>query len=182
MRLVDAGCKSGDGRGRRRSAAPGGITNRDALKIAGATRLPRYRAWWSMLASARRPSHAAQALELGYDAVLLNTAIAKSRRPPSRWRNAFSSRASRPAAPLMKRALMEARDFRLPFNPCRRDTVLACPYPDRHAYPDRFYPVVDSVAWVGGGLALLGVGTIQLRAKDLKRFPRRCRSSAMRSR
>jgi thiamine-phosphate pyrophosphorylase len=46
------------------------------------------------------------------------------------------------------------------------------PYPDRHAYqdrsayPDRFYPVVDSVAWVAR-LALLGVGTIQLRAKEL---------------
>ena len=40
------------------------------------------------------------------------------------------------------------------------------PYPDRHAYPDRFYPVVDSVAWVAR-LALLGVGTIQLRAKGL---------------
>ena len=33
-------------------------------------------------------------------------------------------------------------------------------------YPDRFYPVVDSVAWVAR-LALLGVGTIQLRVKDL---------------
>src|SRR3954464_8615853 len=33
-------------------------------------------------------------------------------------------------------------------------------------YPDKFYPVVDSVAWVAR-LALLGVGTIQLRAKDL---------------
>jgi thiamine-phosphate pyrophosphorylase len=40
------------------------------------------------------------------------------------------------------------------------------PYPDRSAYPDRFYPVVDSVAWVAR-LALLGVGTIQLRAKGL---------------
>jgi thiamine-phosphate pyrophosphorylase len=40
------------------------------------------------------------------------------------------------------------------------------PYPDRTAYPDRFYPVVDSVAWVAR-LALLGAGTIQLRAKDL---------------
>jgi thiamine-phosphate pyrophosphorylase len=38
------------------------------------------------------------------------------------------------------------------------------PYPDR--YPDRFYPVVDTVAWVAR-LALLGVGTIQLRAKKL---------------
>ncbi len=40
------------------------------------------------------------------------------------------------------------------------------PYPDRNAYPDRFYPVVDSVAWVAR-LALLGAGTIQLRAKNL---------------
>ncbi len=38
------------------------------------------------------------------------------------------------------------------------------PYPDRSA--SCFYPVVDSVAWVAR-LALLGVGTIQLRAKDL---------------
>jgi thiamine-phosphate pyrophosphorylase len=33
-------------------------------------------------------------------------------------------------------------------------------------YPDRFYPVVDSVAWVAR-LTKLGVGTIQLRAKNL---------------
>lgn len=33
-------------------------------------------------------------------------------------------------------------------------------------YPDRFYPVVDTVAWVER-LAALGVGTVQLRAKDL---------------
>src|ERR1044072_710651 len=33
-------------------------------------------------------------------------------------------------------------------------------------YPDRFYPVVDSVAWVAR-LAELGVGTGQLRAKEL---------------
>jgi thiamine-phosphate pyrophosphorylase len=40
------------------------------------------------------------------------------------------------------------------------------PYPDRNAYPDKFYPVVDSVAWVAR-LTALSVGTIQLRAKDL---------------
>lgn len=33
-------------------------------------------------------------------------------------------------------------------------------------YPDRFYPVVDSIAWVAR-LAKLGVGTVQLRAKEL---------------
>ncbi len=40
------------------------------------------------------------------------------------------------------------------------------PYPDRYAYPDRFYPVVDSLSWVAR-LTKLGVGTIQLRAKEL---------------
>jgi thiamine-phosphate pyrophosphorylase len=40
------------------------------------------------------------------------------------------------------------------------------PYPDRHAYPDPFYPVVDSLSWVER-LTKLGVGTIQLRAKEL---------------
>ncbi|MGB6396493.1 MAG: thiamine phosphate synthase [Bradyrhizobium sp.] len=38
--------------------------------------------------------------------------------------------------------------------------------PDRHAYPDRFYPVVDSLSWVAR-LTKLGVGTVQLRAKNL---------------
>jgi len=33
-------------------------------------------------------------------------------------------------------------------------------------YPDRFYPVVDSIAWLKR-LTALGVGTVQLRAKDL---------------
>ena len=40
------------------------------------------------------------------------------------------------------------------------------PYPDHNMYPDRFYPVVDRVAWVAR-LAKLGIGTIQLRAKNL---------------
>lgn len=34
-------------------------------------------------------------------------------------------------------------------------------------YPDRFYPVVDTVAWVRR-LTALGVGTVQLRAKGLE--------------
>jgi thiamine-phosphate pyrophosphorylase len=34
------------------------------------------------------------------------------------------------------------------------------------AHPDRFYPIVDSIAWVER-LAKLGVRTLQLRAKDL---------------
>lgn len=35
-----------------------------------------------------------------------------------------------------------------------------------HQHPDRFYPVVDSIAWVKR-LTALGTGTIQLRAKGL---------------
>jgi len=42
------------------------------------------------------------------------------------------------------------------------------PRPDLTTYPDRFYPVVDSIAWVAR-LTRLGVGTIQLRAKNLDR-------------
>jgi thiamine-phosphate pyrophosphorylase len=34
-------------------------------------------------------------------------------------------------------------------------------------YPDRFYPIVDSVAWLKR-LSALGVGTVQLRVKDLE--------------
>ena len=55
-----------------------GITNRDALKLMRA-RLPDV-----MLvvdAGLGAPSQAAEALELGYDAVLLNTAVAKARDP-----------------------------------------------------------------------------------------------------
>ncbi len=33
-------------------------------------------------------------------------------------------------------------------------------------HPDRFYPVVDSLAWIER-LTRLGVGTVQLRVKDL---------------
>jgi thiamine-phosphate pyrophosphorylase len=35
------------------------------------------------------------------------------------------------------------------------------------SYPDRFYPVVDSLAWVAR-LARLGAGTVQLRRKDVQ--------------
>ena len=33
-------------------------------------------------------------------------------------------------------------------------------------YPDRFYPVIDSIDWLKR-LVALGAGTVQLRAKDL---------------
>src|ERR1700760_4179349 len=77
MRLVDAGCRVvmpwaapiGSARG---------ITNADALKLLR-DRLPDITL--VVDAGLGAPSHAAEALELGYDAVLLNTAIAKAADP-----------------------------------------------------------------------------------------------------
>ena len=165
MRLVDAGCKVvmpwaapiGSARG---------IINRDALKLLR-DRLPDITL--VVDAGLGAPSHAAQALELGYDAVLLNTAIAKAADPVA-MAKAFRGGVEAGRAAYRGRADGSPR-LRLPFNPCRWDTVLACRILIATrirslAYPDRFYPVVDSVAWVAR-LALLGVGTIQLRAKNL---------------
>src|SRR5690349_14496940 len=84
MKLVDAGCKvvmpwaSPIGSAR-------GITNRDALKLLR-QRLPDITL--VVDAGLGAPSHAAEALELGFDAVLLNTAIAKAD-DPVRMGNAF---------------------------------------------------------------------------------------------
>jgi thiazole synthase len=77
QRLVDTGCRVvmpwaapiGSGRG---------IVNHDALKLLR-NRLPNVTL--VVDAGLGAPSHAAQALELGYDAVLLNTAIAKAKDP-----------------------------------------------------------------------------------------------------
>ncbi len=55
-----------------------GIINRDALKLLR-DRLPDITL--VVDAGIGAPSHAAEALELGYDAVLLNTAIAKAADP-----------------------------------------------------------------------------------------------------
>jgi thiamine-phosphate pyrophosphorylase len=52
----------------------------------------------------------------------------------------------------------------MPYPDCHASDRRA--YPDRYAYPDRFYPVVDDLRWVER-LTRLGVGTIQLRAKEL---------------
>ena len=55
-----------------------GLINKDALKTL-ARLFPRHRRSSSMPVIGT-PSHAAEAMELGYDAVLLNTAVAKARR------------------------------------------------------------------------------------------------------
>jgi thiazole synthase len=111
MRLVDAGCKVV-----MPWAAPigsaKGIINRDALKLLR-DRLPGITL--VVDAGLGAPSHAAQALELGYDAVLLNTAIAKAADPVA-MANAF--RLGVEAGRLAHEAgLMGARDFASPSTP-----------------------------------------------------------------
>ena len=111
MRLVDAGCKVvmpwaapiGSARG---------ITNRDALRLLR-DRLPDITL--VVDAGLGAPSHAAQALELGYDAVLLNTAVAKAADPVA-MANAFrlGVEAGRTA---YEAGLMDARDFASPSTP-----------------------------------------------------------------
>ncbi|MBB1091347.1 thiazole synthase [Rhodopseudomonas pseudopalustris] len=111
LRLVDAGCRVimpwaapiGSARG---------ITNRDALKLLR-DRLPDITL--VVDAGLGAPSHAAEAMELGYDAVLLNTAIAKAEDPVAMAR-AF--RLAVDAGRLGYQAgLMGARDFASPSTP-----------------------------------------------------------------
>ena len=110
-RLVEAGCKVV-----MPWAAPigsaKGITNRDALKLLR-DRLPDITL--VVDAGLGAPSHAAEALELGYDAVLLNTAVAKAADPVA-MANAFrlGVEAGRIA---YEAGLMEARDFASPSTP-----------------------------------------------------------------
>ncbi len=93
------------------------------------------------------PSHAAAAMELGYDGVLLNTAVAKAGDPVAMAR-AFgqaieAGRAAFLAGP------MESRDMAAPSTPVVGRAVLLV------SGLDPFYPIVDSAAWVG---RLVGVG------------------------
>jgi thiazole synthase len=111
MRLVDAGCKVV-----MPWAAPigsaKGIINRDALKLLR-DRLPDITL--VVDAGLGAPSHAAHALELGYDAVLLNTAIAKAIDPvamATAFRLAVES-----GRTAFEAGLMEARDFASPSTP-----------------------------------------------------------------
>lgn len=111
QRLVDAGCRvvmpwaSPIGSAR-------GIVNRDALKLLR-TRLPNITL--VVDAGIGAPSHAAAALELGFDAVLLNTAIAKADDPvamASAFRLAIEAGRTAYTA-----GLMQARDFASPSTP-----------------------------------------------------------------
>jgi thiazole synthase len=89
-----------------------GLVNRDALKLLRA-RLPDVTL--VIDAGLGAPSHAAAALELGYDAVLLNTAVAKAKDPVAMAR-AFrlGVEAGRAA---FEAGLMGPRDFASPSTP-----------------------------------------------------------------
>jgi len=111
MRLVDAGCKvvmpwaSPIGSAR-------GITNRDGLKLLR-DRLPDITL--VVDAGLGAPSHAAEAMELGYDAVLLNTAIAKAADPVA-MAGAFKLGVEAGHI-AFKAGLLGARDFASPSTP-----------------------------------------------------------------
>jgi thiazole synthase len=111
LRLVDAGCRvimpwaSPIGSAR-------GITNREALKLLR-QRLPDITL--VVDAGLGAPSHAAEALELGYDAVLLNTAIAKADDPVA-MANAFRLAVDAGRA-AFEAGLMTPRDFASPSTP-----------------------------------------------------------------
>jgi thiazole synthase len=111
QRLVDAGCRVvmpwaapiGSARG---------IVNRDALKLLRA-RLPDITL--VVDAGLGAPSHAAEALELGFDAVLLNTAVAKADHPVN-MAHAFRLAVEAGRAGF-EAGLMGARDFASPSTP-----------------------------------------------------------------
>ncbi len=111
LRLVDAGCRVimpwaapiGSARG---------ITNREALKLLR-QRLPDITL--VVDAGIGAPSHAAEALELGYDAVLLNTAVAKAIDPVA-MANAFRLAVDAGRA-AFEAGLMTPRDFASPSTP-----------------------------------------------------------------
>ena len=89
-----------------------GITNRDALKLMR-ERLPDVTL--VVDAGLGAPSHAAHALELGYDAVLLNTAVAKAA-DPAAMGHAFRLAVDAGRAGF-EAGLMGARDFASPSTP-----------------------------------------------------------------
>lgn len=111
QRLVDAGCRvimpwaSPIGSGR-------GIINPVALKLMRA-RLPNVTL--VIDAGLGAPSHAAEAFELGYDAVLLNTAIAKAA-DPVKMAEAFR-RGTEAGRAAYEAGLMGPRDFASPSTP-----------------------------------------------------------------
>ena len=111
MRLVEAGCRVVMPWASPIGSALG-ITNRAALKLLR-QRLPDI----TLIVDAGlgAPSHAAEALELGYDGVLLNTAVAKAADPVS-MAGAFRLAVDAGRA-AFEAGLMGPRDFASPSSP-----------------------------------------------------------------
>jgi thiazole synthase len=89
-----------------------GLINRDALKT--------LRAYFPDIpliidAGVGAPSHAAEAMEMGYDAVLLNTAVAKAR-DPAKMAEAFA-KAIEAGRLAFEAGLIEPRDMAAPSTP-----------------------------------------------------------------
>ena len=87
------------------------------------------------------PSHAAAAMELGYDAVLLNTAVAEAGDPVAMAGPSPSP--SRPAAWPSRAEPLEPRDMAVPSTP-----VIGKAVTGRMTVLDPFYPVVPDSSWV----------------------------------
>ena len=95
------------------------------------------------------PSHAAEAMEIGFDGVLLNTAVAKAR-DAAAMAAAFAKAIE--AGRLAYRAgLMPAPRYGLPLNAGRRPCLPRCSARRRD-----FYPIVPDASWVAR-LARAGV-------------------------
>ena len=102
------------------------------------------------------PSHAAQAMELGFDAVLVNTAVAQASDPVA-MAAAFAQAVEAGHAARLAGSHRAAR-FRRALDARDRPGVPRMKLP-------RVYPIVDSAAWVAR-FAPLGVRLVQLRIKE----------------
>ena len=113
------------------------------------------------------PIHAAQAMEMGYDAVLLNTAVAKAA-DPVRMARAFALGDRGRASRLTRRGSWRPATWPRPRrrSPARRSSTWGA---DEHAARpsviDVFYPIVPDLAWLRAARAARRE-TIQLRLKD----------------
>ncbi len=98
-------------------------------------------------------------MELGFDAVLINTAIARARDPVG-MAEAFSAAVEAGSDGIAQCGPMEPRERARALDAGNRESV-----PHVTLQLDRFYPIVENAAWVER-LVGLGARLIQLRMKD----------------
>ena len=100
------------------------------------------------------PSHASRAMELGFDAVLLNTAVAKAG-DPVKMANAMSQAVT--AGLLSSRRTNRTKGYGNSINPRNWSGISIMKL-------DRFYPIFDDSSWLER-LLPLGVKLVQIRGK-----------------